>query len=356
MVEVGAWLLSLGLEQYAEAFQENAIDEEVLPDLSDKDLATIGVLLGHRKKMLKAISALSVAGTAADAAPRPPVAPNSASGERRQLTVMFCDLAGSTDLSTRLDPEDLQDIIRAYQDSCASAIAEFDGYLAKYMGDGVLIYFGYPRAHENDAERALRAALAIVDGLPELNANIGVDLDTDLAVRIGIATGIVVVGIARWCRSEGDAQERTVIGETPNLAARLQSLAAPNSIVVGSMPKDLAGDVFVYENLGSHELKGITGLVKAWGVRGLADPIQVESEQASAPPLVGRDEEVGLLHRAWQQTKDEEHGRAVLISGEPGIGKTVLIETLRMQVRKDGQSRITFRCSPYLPLLAVPHR
>ena len=344
MVEVGAWLRSLGLEQYAEAFQENAIDEDVLPDLSDQDLATMGVLLGHRKKMLKAIAALSVEATATDEALHLPVAPTSASGERRQLTVMFCDLAGSTDLSTRLDPEDLQDIIRAYQDSCASAIAEFDGYLAKYMGDGVLIYFGYPRAHGNDAERALRAALAIVDGLPELNANIGVDLDTDLAVRIGIATGIVVVG---QIVGEGDAQERTVVGETPNLAARLQSLAAPNSIVVGSLPKDLAGDGFVSEDLGSHELKGITRLVRAWGVRGLADPIQAESEQASVPPLVGRDEEVGLLHRAWQQTKDEERGRAVLISGEPGIGKTVLIETLRAQARKDGQSRIAFRCSPY---------
>ena len=342
-MDVGAWLKSLGLGQYETVFEENAIDGEVLPDLTDQDFTSIGVLLGHRKKLLKAIAALSDEAPAAAEPAKPPTG-DSASGERRQLTVMFCDLVGSTELSTRLDPEDLQDIIRAYQESCAKAIGQFDGYLAKYMGDGVLAYFGYPQAHENDAERALRAALAVVDAMPELNADVGAEIDGDLTVRIGIATGIVVVG---EMIGEGDAQERTVVGETPNLAARLQGLAAPNGIVVGSVPKDLAGDVFIYQDLGAHELKGITGLVKAWGVRGLADAVDEEVAAEPAQALVGRDEEVGLLRRAWQQAADEGRGQAVFISGEPGIGKSALVETLRTQVRAEGRSRIAFRCSPY---------
>jgi len=343
-VDVGAWLQSLGLGQYETVFEENAIDGEVLPDLTDQDFISIGVLLGHRKKLLKAIAALSDEATAAAAPAKTPSAAESAAAERRQLTVMFCDLAGSTELSSRLDPEDLQDVIRAYQESCAKAISQFDGYLAKYMGDGVLAYFGYPQAHENDTERALRAALAVVDAVPKLNADVGTDIGSDLAVRVGIATGIVVVG---EIIGEGDAQERTVVGETPNLAARMQGLAAPNGIVVGSVPKDLAGDGFIYEDLGAHELKGITGLVKAWGVRGLAEAVDEDRAAAPTQALVGRDEEVGLLRRAWQQTTVEGRGQAVFISGEPGIGKSALVETLRGQVREEGRTRIAFRCSPY---------
>jgi class 3 adenylate cyclase/predicted ATPase len=273
--------------------------------------------------------------------------PVASDAERRQLTVMFCDLAGSTALSTRLDPEDLQGVIRAYQDAATEAIRSYQGFIAKYMGDGIVAYFGYPQAHGNDAESAVRAALDIVDAMAGLNAEIGEAQDVELSVRVGIATGIVVVGDVV---GEGEAQERAVVGETPNLAARLQGLAEPNEIVIGSVTKDLAGDVFIYEDRGAYELKGITGLVKAWRASGLNEVIERESGDDVAGgrlPLLGRDEEVGLLRRAWQQTKDEGRGQAVLIAGEPGIGKTVLVDELRAQVREEGGPRIAFRCSPY---------
>ena len=265
-------------------------------------------------------------------------------GERRQLTVMFCDLVGSTALSMRLDPEDLQDIIRRFQELCAKVVAKFDGYVAKYMGDGVLIYFGYPQAHEKGAERAAHTALAILEAMPDLGAGLPHEQEVELAARIGIDTGLVVVGEAI---GEGSAAELTVVGETPNVAARLQALAGPNEIVIGSVTHELAGDAFEYEDLGTHRLKGIAEPVKAWRVLGLSD---TEAATAGATPgggrLVGRDEEVGLLLRRWEQSK-EGHGQAVLISGEPGIGKSTLVETVSAEVKREGYTRIPHRCSPY---------
>jgi len=226
-LDIDDWLGSIGLEQYAQTFRDNAIDFSVLPDLMDQDLEKLGVLLGHRRKLLRAIAgfeaieknapAVAVAATAA------PHAMDSA--RRRQLTIMFCDLVGSTPLSTRLDPEDMREIVGAYHRCCADLIAGAAGFVARYMGDGILAYFGYPQAHEYDAERAVRAGLALVEAVPKLKTAAGVPLQ----VRVGIATGLVVVGDLV---GEGDAQEQGVVGETPNLAARLQALAEPGTVSV----------------------------------------------------------------------------------------------------------------------------
>ena len=267
--------------------------------------------------------------------------------ERRHLTVMFCDLADSTRLSARIDPEDMGDVIRAYQEAVSEAVRRFDGYIAKFMGDGVLIYFGYPNAQEKDAERAVRSGLAILDALPALSAGIARGNGTRLAVRIGIATGIVVVGETI---GEGAAREQTVVGDTPNLAARLQALAGPDAILISAATRDLVGDIFACEGLGAHALKGIAEPVQVWRVAGIQQDEEEDAEfetTAADFPLVGRDEEIGLLRRAWQQTKEEGHGQVVFISGEPGIGKSALVDTLRREARAEGLTRITFRCSPY---------
>jgi class 3 adenylate cyclase len=220
-MDVAVWLRGLGLQRYEALFRENDIDAEVLSDLTDGDLEKIGVSLGHRKRLLKAAAALAgpAAATLAATTPIPPVAD---AAERRQLTVMFCDLVGSTALSAKLDPEDMREVIRAYQDACSGAVARYDGFVAKFMGDGVLAYFGFPRAHEEDAERAVRAGLDITAVVAKLETR----ANEDLKVRVGIATGIVVVGdLVGW----GSAQEQAVVGESPNLAARLQALAEPGA-------------------------------------------------------------------------------------------------------------------------------
>jgi class 3 adenylate cyclase/predicted ATPase len=341
MQQIADWLEKLGMSEYAERFAENDIDMAVLPDLTDQHLKDLGVSLGHRLKMLRAIRDLSGASSAATT-PSAPMATEPTrrdEAERRQLTIMFCDLVGSTALSTRLDPEDLRDIIAAYHRAVAEMIGQFGGFVAKYMGDGVLAYFGYPQAHEDDAERAVSAALALVAAIGRLETG------ERLQLRIGIATGLVVVGDLI---GTGEAQERGVVGETPNLAARMQQLAPPNGVVVAEGTRRLLGELFELRDLGVVVVKGFAAAGPVWQV---LRPNAVESHfealrAASLTPLVGREEELDLLVRLWHRAASGE-GQAVLISGEPGIGKSRLTAAFRDRLAGEAYTRPRYFCSPH---------
>ena len=328
-MEIAAWLRNLGLERYEPAFRANDIDATVLSELTAEDLTGLGVTsIGHRRKLLAAIATLrtGLPPTGGPAAAPPSgtghahqakghqAKPAAAEAERRQLTVLFCDLVGSTALSSQLDPEDMREVIQAYQDACTDAITRFEGYVAKYMGDGVLAYFGYPRAHEDEAERAVRAGLAVTKAISRLAAPDG----TPLAARVGIATGLVVVGDLV---GHGAAQEQAVVGETPNLAARLQALAEPGSVVIAPATRRLVGGLFTLAELGAQPLKGFTHPMPAWRVvgAGVAESRFEAFHAAGLTAPVGRDEELDLLRCRWQQAKGGA-GQVVLLSGEPGIG------------------------------------
>src|SRR6202048_1679104 len=336
-VDIAGWLRGLGLEKYVPAFDENAINWDVLSGLTTDDLKEIGVAaLGDRRRLLAAIAALGEA--ALPAAPSPVMSPAPAEAERRQLTVMFCDLVGSTPLSTRFDPEDLREIVGAYHRCVADTVARLGGFVAKYMGDGVLIYFGYPEAHEDDAERATRAGLAVIDAVGRLAAQ------EPLNVRIGIATGLVVVGDLIGA---GAAQERGVVGETPNLAARLQALARPGTLVVAESTRRQIGTLFEIQDLGPQPLAGFAEPQRAWRVVGESGVLsRFEALRPEAPPLVGRAEELDLLLRRWQQAKSGE-GRVVLVSGEPGIGKSRLSAALSQRIESEPHTRLRYFCSPH---------
>jgi len=335
-VDIADWLRGLGLEKYAPAFDENAINWDVLSELTTDDLKEIGVAaLGDRRRLLAAIAALGE--SALPAAPAPERSA-LAEAERRQLTVMFCDLVGSTPLSTRFDPEDLREIVGAYHRCVADTVARFAGFVAKYMGDGVLIYFGYPEAHEDDAERAARAGLAVIDAVGQLATQ------EPLNVRLGIATGLVVVGDLIGA---GAAQERGVVGETPNLAARLQALARPGTLVVADSSRRQIGTLFEIEDLGPQPLAGFAEPQRAWRVVGESGIVsRFEALRSGTTPLVGRDEELDLLLRRWQQAKLGE-GRVVLVSGEPGIGKSRLTAALSQRIESEPHTRIRYFCSPH---------
>jgi class 3 adenylate cyclase/tetratricopeptide (TPR) repeat protein len=346
MESLGGWLRSLGLGKYEAAFRENEIDETVLPSLTEEHLKQLGVTaLGHRVKLLDAIAALrtdaSAQGPSGDAKAAPGVSPSPEDrAERRQVTVMFTDLVGSTALSTRLDPEDLRAVIGAYHKCVAETVGRFDGFVAKYMGDGVLAYFGYPRASEHDAEQAVRAGLALVEAVPKLETNAG----TRLQVRVGIGTGLVVVGDLL---GEGAAKEQAAVGETPNLAARLQAAAAPGTVVIGPTTRRLLGSLFEYNDLGAIEVKGFDKAVNVYQVvRQSTTESRFEALRASTTPLVGRDEEIELLLRRWAQAKDGE-GQVVLICGEPGIGKSRITQTLVERVAGEPHTRLRYFCSPH---------
>jgi class 3 adenylate cyclase/predicted ATPase len=338
-MDIAAWLQGLGLERYVPAFRDNDIDAEVLLKLTAEDLISIGVTsVGHRRKLLEAIASLGVAVPAAVVTAPAPGAPAQIDAERRQLTVMFCDLVGSTALSTRHDPEDLRELIADYHRAVSNTVGRFDGFVAKYMGDGVLIYFGYPQAHEDDAERAVRAGLAVIEAVGRLPTR------EDLSVRLGIATGLAVVGDLI---GEGAAQERGVVGETPNLAARLQALATPNTLVIAEATRRQIGGLFDLADLGPQALAGFAEPQPAWRVIGESGILsRFEALRSEATPLVGRDEEVELLIRRWQQAKSGE-GRVVLISGEPGIGKSRLTAALSEHIATAPHTRLRYFCSPH---------
>jgi len=341
-MNISGWLQSHGLEQYEDLFRANQIEMDVLPDLTESDLEKIGLSLGARKRLLKAISTLGD-GTMAAERPSPVKRPQNAehNAERRQLTVMFCDLVGSTALSERLDPEDMRGIIRGYQDACSGVIARYDGFVAKFMGDGILAYFGFPHAHEDDAERAVRAALTIVDVVGSLKTS-----SADKAqVRIGIATGLVVVGDLV---GEGAAQEQAVVGDTPNLAARLQAIASPGQILVAEATRRLLGDVFAVANLGGQTLKGISGQPAVFKVIGerVAESRFEARASGAVFSMVGRDQELALLFERWKQARAGE-GQLVLLSGEAGIGKSRLARGIIDTVAREEHIRVSHQCSPY---------
>ena len=366
-MDVAAWLRGLGLEEYAPRFAENHIGPDLLPSLTAEDLKELGIAsIGHRRRLLDAIAALR-------AAPAPSVEPQPAArereAERRQLTVMFCDLVGSTALSARLDPEDLRAVIGAYHRCCAEVIGRAGGYVAKYMGDGVLAYFGYPEADEDDAERAVRAGLALVEAVGALSLTPALSqgereraLESPLPLgegegegagggkrklqtRIGIATGLVVVGEVI---GQGAAQEQAVVGETPNLAARLQALAAPDTVVIAPSTRRLLGGLFEYRELGEVALKGFAEPVPAFQVvreRSVESRFEARQERGISP-LVGRAEELELLLRRWRQAQGGE-GRVVLLTGEPGIGKSRIVSELLDRLAGEPHIRQRYSCSPH---------
>jgi class 3 adenylate cyclase len=351
-VDVTAWLRSLGLDQYDSVFRDNAIDADVLLELTAEDLKDLGVTqVGHRRKLLVAISALRSASDLPNSGLSPSDKDSLASGrpmprqaERRQLTVMFCDLVGSTALSAHLDPEDTREVIGAYHACAAAVVGRFDGFVAKYMGDGVLIYFGYPVAHEDEASRAVCASLALVEAVGQLTCRPGIE---PLQVRIGIATGLVVVGDLI---GEGSALEQAVVGETPNLAARLQSLAQPNAIVISSATRRLIGENFDFEEISPQILKGFAKPIAAWRVlRPSSLESRFEAHATYLTPMVGREEEIGILLRRWEQACDSD-GQVALLSGEAGVGKSRIARTLCDRLEAAGSQkyvRLRFQCSPH---------
>ena len=336
-MDLGGLLLSLGLEQYEAAFRDNAIDEAILPTLTAQDLKDLGVVIvGDRRKLLNAIAALranSLAtpldGLSVIDAPLPDAA------ERRQVTVMFADLVGSTALSARMDPEDLREVIAAYRKCTAETVRHLGGFVSQYLGDGVLVFFGYPQAHEDDAERAVRAGLQLVAAVAGLRTR------ASLQTRVGIATGLVVVG------EMTDAGGHGIIGETPNLAARLQSCAEPNQVIIAENTRRLLGNLFELEDLGTKDLKGIVGPVRVWtALRPSSAASHFEALHGTTlTDLVGREEELELLLRRWSKAKTGE-GQVVLLSGEPGIGKSRLTAALLEHLATEPHTPLRYFCSP----------
>src|SRR5215467_7134429 len=339
MKGIAEWLSSIGLSECAQRFADNAIDLSVLRDLTEQDLKDLGILLGHRRKILRAIAAFD------GVAPAPiETATESAlrdEAERRHLTVMICDLVGSTALSARLDPEEMRAVMDAYHAACARIVQAYDGFLGDFRGDGILAYFGYPRAHEDDAERTVRAGLEIIAAVARLETQAA----EPLAVRIGIATGLVVVGALG---GGGTLWENALIGETPNLAAGLQALAVPGTIVVAASTRRLLGDLFRLRDLGRHEVKGIAEPVAAWAVESVSDSeSRFEAARAAGlTDLIGREAEINFLLERQRLAWNGE-GQIVLISGEPGIGKSRLAAALAERIAGEPHTRLRYQCSPY---------
>jgi len=340
MSELREWLRRNNFEQYADAFEANDIGIDILPELSERDLEQLGVSLGNRRRLLKAIA--EGAATASQPKATESRAPEtSADAERRQVTVLFCDMVGSTALSGTVDPELLGNLIRRYQDAAAGAIGRFGGFVAKFMGDGVLAYFGFPHAFEDAAERAVRAAIGILTEVGGIERPDGARLQA----RVGIATGLVVVGEIVGI---GTAQERTIVGETPNLAARLQALAAPDTILISEATQNLLGGLFKLEPTGAHDLKGFARPMPAWRVVGEAAVVTrfAAGRGGSSIPLVGRAHEMGLMMDRWRLSRGGE-GQIVTLIGEAGIGKSRSVEALQEDIAREPHGRIYLQCSPH---------
>lgn len=347
-MDIGTWLRDLQLPQYEQAFRDNDIDAGVLLELTADDLIGLGVTsIGHRRKLLAAIAALREEDPARRVAsslqPAAPPAPEGLrpDAERRQITIVFVDLVGSTELSTRLDPEDMGALLREYLDTVTRAFARFEGHIAKFMGDGVLAYFGWPAAHEDEAERAVRAGIAAIEAVGRLRASTG----DPLAVRVGIATGVVVVGDLI---GEGASREETVVGETPNLAARLQALAQPNEVVISEGTRELLGALFEVEDLGIRSLKGLAAPGRAFRVLGPGRAAsRFEALHAKElDPIVGREAELAVLLDRWRRAKAGE-GQVVLISGEPGIGKSRIVLAFGEALGREPVATLSHFCSPH---------
>jgi predicted ATPase/class 3 adenylate cyclase len=344
MTTIGEWLTSLGLNEYSDLFVANAIDVSILGELTEKDLKEIGIPLGHRRKILKAIGRGDAPPIAIDPDTSTPQFPPpfDAGPQRRQLSVLFCDLVGSTALSARLDPEDTRSVIACYQTCIAETVAKHNGVIARYMGDGALVYFGYPRAREDDTEQAVHAALALIDEIPRLKTKI----DIPLQGRIGIATGTVVIGDV--LSTDTGSHEQAAIGDAPNMAARLQSLAEPGTIVVCPSTRQLTLGYFNYRDLGKQILKGWSEPIQVWqaiGATGVENRFQAQHPTVLSP-LIGRDEEVELLMRRWQAVR-QGAGRAVLVTGEPGIGKTHIVRAAESLLDGEAHTTLSYLCSTH---------
>ncbi len=339
--DIRQWLELLELGRYAEAFEANDVDLRAVSYLNEDDLKELGVSLGHRRVILAAIEKLPKGELAAPPPKPAPERPRETAAERRQLTVLFCDLVGSTELTLRYDPEDLRELLRLYQNAVTSAVVRYEGYVARFLGDGVLAYFGWPRAHEDQAERAVRSGLAAVAAVREIDLGEGESLDS----RVGIATGQVVVGDLI-----GDitSDEETVVGQTPNLAARLQGVAEAGEVVISASTRDLLGTVFELDDLGSQNLKGFPEPCPAWCVKGeRAAESRFEATHGEVTTrLVGREHELGLLRERWELSKSGE-GQVVLLSGEAGIGKSRLLQDFKRRVGDDPLVNLYYQCSPH---------
>ncbi len=339
-LDVGAWLEELGLGQYRTLFSDQAIDSDVLPDLTDDDLVRLGVPLGHRKKIFRAIDDLLGRETTEQHAPIKLVRTRP-DAERRQLTVLICDMVGSTDLASKLDPEELRKVMGVYLDACVNAVTSLGGFIARYTGDGIVAYFGYPAALEDAAERAVRAGLELGEIVPNL-ASLP---DVTLHVRTGIATGLVVVGDLL---GEGAAREESVVGETPALAARLQTLAPPDGVAIAGSTRRLIEGMFELEFLGMCDLKGLPGVRPVWRVlREAAAESRFDARHhADLTEMVNRESELSLLLERWQ-TACEGERQVVLLAGEAGIGKSRMCMALGSRVAAEGHFVMLLQCSPF---------
>ena len=337
MTEIGDWLDAIGMAEYAERFEQNGVDLSIVTDLTDQDLEKIGVLLGHRRKILRAIEDLIV--NSSDDARGVRGAKAREHGERRQLTIMFCDLVDSTTLANRLDPEQMQHVIGGYHRQSNETITSFDGFLASYLGDGVLAYFGYPKAHEDDAERAVRAGLALIEAITKLSVGEGIAL----RARVGIATGLVVIG---GLIGEGVRNEQ-VAGATPNLAARLQALAEPGAVIIDGNTRLLLGELFDLKPAGPVSLKGFAQPVPIWRVVGEGSfDSRFEALRTTSTPFLGRDDEMDQLMRGWRRA-EKGNGCVALICGEPGIGKSRLVQAVIERLGAQRHRTLHYFCLPH---------